>query len=252
MRNLPPGPLIERTIKDINEMFQKINHWTCFGALYGLIRNRGVIPDGDFDVCCHYGTDWKEIAARAEKRGYTVKKTMVDDQDNRRALFMGLFKEDMYICVSFWYTFKDLSFWCHDQSQEVISGVGTPKTGYYFKGCPKEFVDNDSKFIRVEWPGIEQRTTIRVPIFAGTILDLCYPAWPYLKQRYVPSGYRFDESKCVSINDPTYCKGVAERAFSMYRVKVNSMSEFNDTSKINKQLGENRMEWFEALKKRKY
>lgn len=252
MRNLPPGPLIKQTIIDIEAIFQGTPYWLCFGALWGLIRNRGTITDGDFDICVNYGVDWKLISDRAAKRRYQTKKVMVSDQIKSSALFMGLYRDEMYICVSFWYPFQEYYFWCHDQNNEILDGVGIPTTGYYFKGCPRHFIDSNSKFIKAEWPGIDQRTTIRVPLFAGTILDLCYPGWPYLKQRYVPSNYRVDESQCVSVNNPTYNKGVDERAFSMIRVHVNSMSEFKDTVKINGQIEENKNAWMEALRKRKY
>ena len=244
---LAPGKSLERTLKDISEIFSGIPHWLCFGALWGLIRNRGVIRDCDFDMCVFYGTDWEFIAARATKAGYKIKKTVLDDTNNK-ALYMGMYRDDIYICVSFWYPFDDYCFWCHDQNQEVKDGPGVPVSGYYFKGCEKWMV---SAFMQVEWPGIIQNIKISVPVCAGSLLDLCYPAWPYLKQRYVIKNYQYDENNCISVNDPIYFKGAKERAGSRYMVHVKSMNEFNNKEKIRTNLSESIREWDSMIKCRK-
>jgi len=247
---LPPGPIIERTIKDINDIFDSKDYWLAFGGLWGIIRNRGIIPDNDFDICVRYGYDWKQIERKAVKIGYQIKKVMVDDTKKENALYMGIYNEKIYICISFWYQFKDLLFWCHDQLQEV-HGIGTPQSGYFFKGIHKEYFDRDYKFTMAEWPGIVQNVKIRVPLFSGKLLDLAYPAWPYLKQRYVIKDYSVEEDKCVSVNDPVYVKGSHERATSRYRVHVKSMAEFSDEEKINLELSKSAEEWETLLKNRK-
>jgi hypothetical protein len=248
MLPLCPSKLLEKTIVDIEEIFQGISHYICFGALWGLIRNRGIIPDCDFDMCVFYGTDWKEIAKKAESKGYIVKKIMVSDIDKSKALYMGFYKGDIYICVSFWYPFEDYYFWCHDQHQEVKDGVGCPQTGYFFKGVERWML---AGFMKVEWPGIIQNVKITVPVCSGSILDLCYPAWPFLIQRYVIQNNEVNEEKCVSINDPIYVKGSQERATSRYKVHVKSMKEFEDKNKINLQLMESIKEWEKLIKCRK-
>jgi hypothetical protein len=245
---LKPGKLIEQTIGEIEGIFEEITHWTCFGALWGLIRNEGTIPDGDLDVCVHYGASWKEISDKAAKYGYETKKVVVNDIDKDKALFMGLIKNEMYICLSFWYPFKDFLFWCHDQDNEVKNGVGIV-SHYFFKGAPKWLFKS---FVDVEWPGIRQDIKIRVPVMAGSILDLCYPRWFDLRQRYVIQNYTYQRDKCISVNDPAYIKGSPERATSRYTLNLNSMKEFENTEKINKQLEENAKKWDEALFNRKW
>ena len=46
---LGPGRLLEKTIGDINDVFKnaKVPYWLCFGGLFGLVVNRGIIPDSD-------------------------------------------------------------------------------------------------------------------------------------------------------------------------------------------------------------
>jgi hypothetical protein len=46
---LKPGQTLENTIRIINEAFHysSIPYWLCFGGLWALIKNEGVIPDGD-------------------------------------------------------------------------------------------------------------------------------------------------------------------------------------------------------------
>jgi hypothetical protein len=248
MLPLCPGKLLEKTIVDIEEIFQGMTHWLCFGGLWGLIRNRGIIRDADLDMCVFYGEDWEVIASKAKSKGYTVKKVMVNDLNKEKALYMGIYKGDIYICVSFWYSFENYFLWCHDQKNEVKEGVGTPQSGYFFKGCESWMV---SDFMKVEWPGIVQNVKITVPVFAGSLLDLCYPAWPYLKQRYVIKNNEVDEEKSISVNDPIYVKGSREGAVSRYRVRVDSMKEFEDKGKINLKITEGIEEWNKLIKLRK-
>jgi hypothetical protein len=245
---LRPGKLIEQTIGEIEGIFEEITHWTCFGALWGLIRNEGTIPDGDLDVCVHYGASWKEISEKAAKYGYETKKVVVNDIDKDKALFLGLIKNEIYICLSFWVPFGDLLFWGHDQDNEVKNGVGIV-SHYFFKGAPKWLV---SKLVKVEWPGIIQNVKITVPLFAGSLLDLCYPGWPYLKQRYVIQNHTYQRDKCISVNDPMYVKGSKERAESRYTLNLKTMDEFKDVEKINKQLEENVEKWDNYIAKKEW
>ncbi len=240
-----PSRQLERTIMDIQTIFEdsKTPHWLMFGALWGLIINRGVVPDGDFDICTYHGIDWKPIARAAEAQGYQIKKTLLDDTDQSKAVYMGMFKDDIYICLSFWFLFEGYRFWCHDQLNEVKTGVGVPSQ-YHFKGCPAWMVDGENRFYKAEWPGIDQRYMIRVPVFAGSLLDLCYRNWPYLKQRYVIQDYKPEWDKMVSVNDPVYNKGYPDiHANSPYRVIVKSMAEFKDVAKINLQLKASEESW---------
>ena len=241
---LTPSRQLEHTIMDIQTIFEesKTPHWLMFGALWGLVAGRGVVPDGDFDMCTYYGQDWKPIARAAEAEGYTVKKVMLDDTDQAKALYMGFFKGDIYICLSFWYPFDKYRFWCHDQFLDVKDGVGAP-TQYFFKGCPAWMVEGD-RFYKAEWPGVDQRYTIRVPSFAGSLLDLCYRNWAWFKQRYVIQDFRPEFEKMVSVNDPIFNRNNPDvHANSPYKVHIKSMAEFKDAAKINLQLKASEEAW---------
>jgi hypothetical protein len=244
MTAINPSKQLERTIIEIQTIFEesKTPHWLMFGALWGLIVNRGVVPDADFDLCTYYGQDWKVVAKAAEKEGYTIKKAMLSDVDPSKALYMGFFKGDIYICLSFWYPFEGYRFWCHDQLLDVKDGAGVPSQ-YFFKGCPAWMVA-ENNFYKAEWPGIDQRYKIRVPIFAGSLLDLCYRAWPYMLQRYVITDYRPEFDKMISVNDPIYNRNNPDvHANSPYKVHVKSMAEFQDRDKINLQLKASEAAW---------
>jgi hypothetical protein len=244
MTAINPSQQLERTIIDIQTIFEGTNtpHWLMFGALWGLIVGHGSVPDGDFDMCTYYGQDWRPIAKAAESEGYTIKKIMLDDTDQSKALYMGFFKGEIYICLSFWYPFDKYRFWCHDQLQDVKSGAGVPSQ-YFFKGCPAWMVEGD-RFFKSEWPGVDQRYTIRVPTFAGSLLDLSYRNWAYFKQRYVIQNYQPEFDKMISVNDPVYNrKNPDVHANSPYKINVKSMSEFRDVGKINSQLKTSEDAW---------
>jgi hypothetical protein len=214
-----------------------------------------VIPDGDIDICVHYGADYKTIIKCFEQLGgWKKSKVMLNDANHNSALYAGVECQEMglYVCISFWYPWEDYLFWCHDQKQEVgISQEEPPKSGYWFKGCPRGLLEGENKFIMVEWPGIRQCTKVRVPVFAGTLLDLCYPGFGYWIQRYNIENYRFEQDKCVSVNDPVFNKSTDAHAISPYMVHVSSMADFTTKrEEIKKQLAASKSAWEESLKTR--
>jgi hypothetical protein len=253
MNELAPSKQLENALKVVHTSFNSagIPHWLMFGGLWGMIVNRGIVPDSDLDFCARYPANWKVLARMMEVRGYHIRKVLLNDADKENALYMGFDNGEVHICVSFWYKWQEMYFWCHDQNNEVEAGEGIPsRQGYFFKGCPQNLIDGDERFMVVEWPGIPGDTRVRVPVFAGELLDLCYPGWMYWKQRYNVHNYQFQEEKCVSVNNPKFNKNASRLAMSPYMVNVRSMNDFSDEAAIRRQLSESRAKWEESLKKR--
>ena len=250
---LKPSKELERGLDDIHQAFSGVMYWHCFGGLYAICNNGGVVPDGDLDACVMYGTDWKRIARAFESRGWTRGKVVLDDRNNGNAVFMGVERRDIgiYLCISFWYRWNEFFFWCHDEKMEVAPNeIGTP-SGYWFKGCPARLLDSESKFIMVEWPGISQRVRVRVPLLSGELLDLMYPGWPYRLQRYNVENNQYEPEKTISINDPIYQRGgINVHAISPYRVHIKSMADWSDEAAIRKQLDESRQGFDKGLEGR--
>lgn len=241
---LQPGKGIETAVKIINMAmgYAKVQYWLCFGGLWGLIMNKGVIPDGDLDICVLYGEDYKRIQKSFSScpGGYTMAHAMLDDTDRSKALHCSFNSSQGFphICLSFWYLHKGIRYYCHDQNFEV-HGEGVPPSGYWFKGVPESAIGETRL---VEWPGINQMAKISVPRLPGAILDHLYPDWAYRKQRYEVKRNQVQEDKMVS-----YHKG---GAVSPYRVHVQSMAQFRDEKYIGKELGNSRREYEALLKTR--
>jgi hypothetical protein len=239
---LEPSPKIETTIRVINQVMSRSvnNYWLCFGALWGIVMNKGVIPDGDLDICVMYGEDYNKIQKTflCAPGGYTMAHALVDDVTGKALHCSFNSKTLPHICLSFWYPHNGIRYFCHDQNFEV-SGIGVPKSGYFFKGVP----DSALQYFRmVEWPGINQMHKINVPRFPGAVLDNLYPDWAYRKQRYNIKNNNVEEEKMVS-----YHKG---GAISPYRVHVQSMSSFSDNKGIEIELLKNKASYDTEIKRR--
>lgn len=243
---LEPGQKLEKTLKVINNAmnYASVPYWLCFGGLWGLIQNDGVVPDGDLDLCTYYGQDYRRIAkAFAATPGrYIMTKAIVSDTDKDMALYCGFNSEAglPHLCLSFWYPHEGISYYCHDQAHEV-KGVGVPASGYFFRGVPTYAIEKDDCFRLVEWPGIVQSIKIRVPRFPGVVLDHLYPDWAFRQQKYnIDRKHTVIRDKSVS-----YHKG---GAISPYAVHVVSMNDFQNKKHIEQQLAEGRKKWEIRLK----
>ena len=239
---LEPCKKLESAISVINQVmnYSQAKYWLSFGALYGLIRNNGVIPDSDLDICVNYGTDHNKIvkAFSGSPGRYNCTKVLLSDTDRTHALYAAFSSAAGYphICLSFWYEHDGIAYYCHDQKKEV-EGEGVPAAGYFFKGVPVECIQ---EFKMVEWPGIPQMTKIRVPRFPGRMLDNMYPDWAYRIQKYNVENYRVNEEKLDS-----YHKAGAT---SPYEIHVTSMAQFKDSRYIKDQLSKSRLRWDAKLK----
>jgi hypothetical protein len=60
---IQPSQALENTIKIINNAmnYAGMRYWLCFGGLWGLAQNNGIVPDGDLDLCTYYGQDHERI-----------------------------------------------------------------------------------------------------------------------------------------------------------------------------------------------
>lgn len=237
--SLKSGPVMEKTIRiiDMSFRYSRTHYWLYFGALWGLCQNAGTIPDGDFDMCVYYGSDWHKIVKSFQSFGYTLSKALLNDADNNHIMYCGFNKEGFpHVCLSFWYLHNGIRYYCHDQNFELKNGdIGAPPSGYYFKGVPDFFVHDETMFKRVEWPGINQQYKITVPMLPA--LDYMYPCWPYIKQRFHVLGYGVDINKEKSIS--VYRHG----AISPYMVHVKSMRQWQDDKYIKNQLEESINKW---------
>jgi len=253
---LEPSRLLEQTVKDINYVFQnaKIPYWLCFGGLWGLIVNRGIIPDSDFDVCTYYGQDHERLCYLFERLGYSNKKILLNDVDMSRAIYMGFDNRDYtcHVCVTFWYPYKNLRFYGHDQNNEMnVRGMkGIPKKkGYFLRGVERNLIDGEAKLKWVEWIGVPGRVKVRVPRFPGYILDTCYPDWAYWKQRHNVANYTDVPEKCVSVNDHKFNKESFEHATSPNALNLMSIGEFADEARIDGMLVKSRKSFLEKVEK---
>jgi hypothetical protein len=243
---LKPGQTLENTIRIINEAFHysSIPYWLCFGGLWALIKNEGVIPDGDLDLCTYYGADYEKIIKAIENGpgNYRLSKCMMSNLEDK-AVYCSFDSTQGFphICLSFWYEYDRYRYYCHDTYNEV-NGKGVPPSGYVFRGVPAWTVDpKPENFIESEWPGINQAHKIRVPRFAGSILDNMYPSWAYQKQRYEIRLNQVDHARMAS-----YHKG---GAVSSHEVHIKSMDDFNNRQLIADELEKSKVKWKEALKK---
>jgi len=242
--SVEPSQLLENTLKMCHKAFAYAGlakkYWLSFGGLWGMIQNNGVVPDNDLDFCTYYGEDWQRIAKAMKASGYEMSHCMVSDTD-RKAIHMGFNHQKlMHICLSFWYKWGDLRFWAHDNQHEV-KGVGTPNSGYWWKGMPAWIVDDDRYFKMAEWPGINQAVKIRVPLFAGSMLDNEYLCWGYTKQRYViDRKHTIDPDRMASIHKG----GVATR----HTIHINSMAEWDNEAAIKAKFAESERAWWARAK----
>lgn len=243
---LGPGRNLEIALRIIPQAFNyaTVPYWLCFGGLWALIRNNGVIPDGDFDLCTYYGHDFRRIekAFRGVPGRYVMTKAIVDDTNQDKALYCAYSSQEGYphICLSFWYLHNGIRYYCHDQHHEV-EGVGVPKSGYFFRGIPAYAVDDiPNNFRTVEWPGVNQQFKIRVPRAAVVILDNLYPDWAYKKQHYEVKPGVIQEDKMVS-----YHRG---GAISPYAVHVQSMNTWKNEGHVKQELEKSKEKWLIRLK----
>ena len=238
---LRPGPAIRDTLRDVSQSFESagMKYWLCFGGLFAMIKNDGVIPDADFDFCTTYGQDQDRLIRAMEARGYKATKVLLNDADETKALYVGFGKKGSpHVCVSFWYQFEGILYYCHDQKNEV-QGRMAPKSGYWFKGIPANLLQDDM-FKLVEWPGLDQDFKVRVPMFAGTVLDYCYPCWAYSRQRYQVSMGKAVPEKMQSVYQG--------HAVSPYMLHLESMMEWEDPEYIQSELKKGKAQWEKQLK----
>lgn len=245
-KQLTPGRSTEIAIRVFNQAmnYSGSPYWLSFGGLWAIIRNSGIIPDGDFDLCTYYGADYQRIqkAFKGVPGRYEMTKAIVSDVDKTKALYCSYSSSEglPHICLSFWYLHEGIRYYCHDQHHEV-EGVGVPRSGYFFRGCPAEHVeDNPNNFRMVEWPGINQQIKVRVPRFPGVMLDNLYPDWAYKKQHYEVGKGLIDEERMVS-----YHKG---GAVSSYAVHVQGMNDWNNQGHVRQELEKSKAAWLIRLK----
>jgi hypothetical protein len=227
---LGPSKELERTIRIVDQVFRVCNepYWLCFGGLWGLIMNRGIVPDGDLDLCTYYGSDWNRIIKAFQGFGYEMTCGMQDDTATQNLLYASFRHMDLpHLCLSFWYPVDDLIFFCHDSHHEV-KGIGVPESGYWFRGVPKQLIQDASMLRRVEWPGIDGGFKISVPLYPGQILDNLYPAWAYHRQKYVVVNNQVQDDKLDSVYHGGAC--------SRFAVYVKSMRQWSDKKYVEEQL----------------
>jgi len=241
MAELKPCKELELVIRGLFDVFGRRDYWLGFGGLWGLVCNNGIIPDGDLDICMLYPRDVEDVIRRFSAINYSNSKVIENDQDGR-ALYAGFNRPGYpHICVSFWYPFQGIRYFCHDEKFEM-QGRGVPPSGYFFKGVPAWAVENTEAFHMVDWPGLPNGCQIRVPIWPGVLLDHCYPLWAFRKQRYVLEKYGDVRPK----QSKSYHHG---GAISPYRVQVKSMAAFaNNPKGIQDQIAKNQVDYFSRLK----
>jgi hypothetical protein len=106
---------------------------------------------------------------------------------------------------------------------------------------PSWIVDNDQYFKYSEWPGINQAHKVRVPLFAGSMLDNEYLCWGYTKQRYViDRKHSIDPERMASIHKG----GVASR----FTIHLDSMSEWGNDAHIKIKLDQAHRAWWARAK----
>lgn len=240
---IEPSERLQNTIRLIHKGFSyaRSPYWLCFGGLWGIAQNGGVIPDGDLDICTYYGEDYERITKAFAALGYNRTRCMIDDTNPKNAVYCSFdHPKFIHFCLSFWFKHGENRYYCHDSGNE-IKGVAVPSIGYHFRGMPASIVEGDHMFRMIEWPGIEQLYKIRAPRFPGAILDATYEDWAYQKQKYVISKkHPVKPEKMVS-----YHKG---GAVSQYAVWVQSMAQWNDPRHVATQLENAKRKWMGMLK----
>ena len=238
---IAPGKTLENALRIINHVmnYSSTPYWLCFGGLWGLVQNDGVVPDGDLDICTYYGMDHNRVAkAFAGSPGrYELHKTMISDTEKDKALYcsFGSAAGFPHVCLTFWYLHDGIRYYCHDQHHEVET-CGIPKSGYFFRGIPSYVTDNEPENFRMaEWPGIVQSTKIRVPRLVGIALDHLYPDWAFIKQRYEVRSGVVNNDKTASV----YKGG----AVSPYAVHVGSMRDWNNETHVKNELAKSKRDW---------
>ena len=140
----------------------------------------------------------------------------------------------------FTHTVAGVRYWCHDSKKDIKEGMGRPPA-YYMRGVESWYLeDKPELFKHVEWPGIDRKFKIRVPLMAGRWLDDCYPLW---------------HSKVHKFNVRTPGKPPNGRVVSYHRggakcqceVAVNSIAELEDES-ILLQHGESQKQYWKYVK----
>ena len=243
---IEPGKRLQNTLSVVHRAFHSagVPYWLSFGGLWGLVRNNGIIPDNDLDFCTYYGADHERLAKILGGFGYTMTRCMLSDVEPRAVYASFDHPQWIHFCLSFWYPYQPpngpaLRFYCHDSAHE-IQGVGIPTVGYHFRGTMAEWVDGSDMFLDAEWPGIQQMIKVRVPRFPGGILDTCYPAWAYKKQRYNLAAHEVIPEKMRS-----YYHG---GAMSKWAVSVKSMRQWEDHRHVAEQLAVAEERWRRRLR----
>lgn len=259
---LKPGKCLERAFQIIDFVFKQSRtpYWVHFGALIGIAKKNGIIPDGDIDLCTYYesNTNFERIVKMFEAKGFVMTKAIENDIDKGKVLYCGfnwgkpqdreVLKTENFmphICLSFWYLHKGIRYYCHDQHKELSGGqIATPKSGIFFKGFEDKCIARDeenSKLMRCEWPGIPANIKVSVPILP--CLEQMYPGWAYNQQRYMVNNNEVQGDKLRDC-----CR---EGAYSRYQVHVNSMADWNNEKHISKELEKSERNWLAKLKKLK-
>lgn len=249
---LKPCKQLEQILRKIEWVFTlqvRIPYWIHFGGLLAIIKKDGVIPDGDIDLCTYYENNQhaRKIIDLFCSQGYKLKKVLLNDTNQNEILYCGFdwgkpqtteqyISEKFYphICLSFWYPHNNTRYYCHDQNNDIPAGTeGVPKSGYYFKGFPAEYVQE--KYLKtVEWPGICAKTKISVPIFP--CLSKMYPGWGYNQQRYyINKKNEVDKTKMRDL--------WRETATSEQMVHVASMRDWENQGLIENELSAGRVRW---------
>jgi hypothetical protein len=245
---------LQNSIRIIQQVFRLSGekYWLSFGGLFGIVMRDGIIPDSDLDICTYYGANWQRIKKTFERCGYRFIKALRSDTDPEQVLYCSFednhsgFGGDKdnhmpHICLSFWYPHGDKYYYCHDQCFEVKSGIDVPKSGYFFRGVPKDLADRPEYFREVEWPGINGQYKVSVPRFPGAMLDYLYPDWAYLQQRYnVGRDHKIDLSRCDSV----YHGGAVGR----YAVHVKSMADWKNAAHVEAELKKSEKKYWLRLK----
>lgn len=242
-----PGLRLEKTLRAIESVMSMAatQYWVCFGGLYAIVKNNGIIPDNDIDICCRFGSDWKKIVKFFGQNNYQLSKGVQCDIDKNQVMYLGFNEKrgdpvhGLHICLSFWYEAREKLWWCHDTKNDIKASLGNievPKSGYYFKGLPKEVLTSPDSFCRAEWPGIQGGTKVTVPLDTGTVLDHCYIMWQFKKQQYRPVEGKVQEDKLESIYHGGAC--------SRYQAHLASVGDFASDKKYDEALKKGSQEYW--------
>ena len=246
---------LEDAIKKIDMIFSirlKIPYWIHFCGLLAIVKKSGFVEDGDLDICTYYENTnhARNMIDAFCSQGYKLKKALLNDVTGD-VLYLGFDwgkpqtaeqyiseKFMPHVCVSFWYKYKDYRFYGHDQNNDIAIGQeGVPKSGYYLKGFPAEYVQE--KYLKkVEWPGISPQVKISAPLFP--CLSKMYPGWAYNQQRY-----QVDRNHTVhpdKMRDLWRASAISEQM-----VHIKSMGDWNNPALIEKELAEGKLVWYKKV-----